>query len=99
MEYTRFDKDDLMACMTDVGAAIRTANLPNARKKYEHENYLSVSSAIILPSVHYVSHGRGRWLLLTQSLVRNSEEAIMKEDLRQITMGSYTFTITDKIIQ
>ena len=61
MEYTEFDKDDLMDCMTTVAAKIcepaicaSRRHLTAVRKKYEHRKYLSVSSTVEPPSVLHV---------------------------------------------
>jgi len=61
MEYTEFDKDKLMDCMTIVAAKIcepaicaSRRHLTAVRKKYEHRKYLSVSSAVDNPSVRFV---------------------------------------------
>ncbi|KAL7551788.1 hypothetical protein ACHAWF_014984 [Thalassiosira exigua] len=61
MEYTAFDKDELMECMAMVAAKVcepavcaSRRHLTAVRKKYEHRKYLSVSSEVELPSVRYV---------------------------------------------
>ncbi len=61
MEYTEFEKDDLVNCMTTVAAKINEPaicasrrHLTAVRKKYEHRKYLSVSSVVAAPSVRYV---------------------------------------------
>jgi hypothetical protein len=61
MEYTEFDKDELMACMTIVATKVcqpaicaSRRQLTAVKKKYEHKKYLEVSEAVGLPSVRYV---------------------------------------------
>lgn len=61
MQYTGFDKEELMECMTLVAAKISEPsicasrrNLTAVKKKYEHRKYQSVSSAVDFPSVFYV---------------------------------------------
>jgi len=61
MEYTEFEKDNLMDCMTVIVSKIREPaicasrrHLNAVRKKYEHRKYLSVSSTLELPCVSFV---------------------------------------------
>lgn len=60
MEYTDFEKDKLMACVTVVAAAVSEPaigtsgkRLTAVRKKYKHKNYLSVSSSLACPSLRF----------------------------------------------
>lgn len=61
MEYTKFDKDELVDCMTIVAQKVNEPAICASRrhltavsKKYEHRKYLSVSTVAGLPSVQYV---------------------------------------------
>jgi len=61
MEYTEFDEDTLIQCMTIVAEKINEPaisasrrHLNAVRKKYEHRKYLSVSSIVDPPSIQYV---------------------------------------------
>jgi len=62
MEYTEFEKDDLMDCMTVIAAKISEPaicasrrHLTAVRKKYDNKKYLHVSSTLELPSVSFVT--------------------------------------------
>mmetsp|Transcript_25629 Transcript_25629/g.42035 ORF Transcript_25629/g.42035 Transcript_25629/m.42035 type:complete len:597 (+) Transcript_25629:211-2001(+) len=61
MGYTDFDKDELMVCMTVVATKIcepvicTSIHLTAISRKYEQRKYLSVSSVVELPSVHYIA--------------------------------------------
>ena len=58
MDYTEFDKDELMSCMTMVAAKVSEPSICASRrnlnavyKKYEHTKYSSVSRDCENPSV------------------------------------------------
>ena len=60
MGYTDLDKDELMVCMTIVATKIcepvicTSMHLTAISRKYEQRKYLSVSSVVERPSIHYI---------------------------------------------
>lgn len=62
MEYTEFDKEELLSVMSIIGTKVSeepiTASrrqLTSVKRKYENKKYLSVAAEVELPSVHYVT--------------------------------------------
>ena len=61
MEYTDFNKDELVSCMTMIATKINKPAICASRrhltavsKKYEHRKYNAVSSTVGPPSVNFV---------------------------------------------
>ena len=61
MEYTEFNKDELVSCMTIVAMKMNELAICASRrhstavsKKYEHRKYNAVSSTVRPPSIHFV---------------------------------------------